>query len=136
VSRFGLLSKGQEEALAQRVIDAFGVKSPGPSAGIETLSGGNQQKALVGRWFSGASRLVLLDEPFRGVDVGARAAIALQLRALAGETGVLLASSDPQEVTQVADRVLVMRDGTLAGELPAGEASSGRIAELMAGGAA
>jgi simple sugar transport system ATP-binding protein len=135
VSRFGLLSKGQEEALTQRVIDAFGVKSPGPSAAIETLSGGNQQKALVGRWFSQPpKKLVLLDEPFRGVDVGARASIALQLRALAVSTGVLLASSDPQEVTQVADRILVMREGTLAGELPAGDASPGRIAELMAGG--
>jgi simple sugar transport system ATP-binding protein len=146
-SRGGLLSRRDESSAAERVIDAFGVRCDGPAAAIETLSGGNQQKVVVGRWLGGAvrgvpggrppglaARLVLLDEPFRGVDVGARAEIARKLRDHAGEVGVIVASSDPQEVTQVADRVLVMRDGTLAGELPAGEATAERIAALMAGG--
>jgi simple sugar transport system ATP-binding protein len=147
-SHGGLLSRRDESSAAERVIDAFGVRCDGPAAAIETLSGGNQQKVVVGRWLGGASRgapggrppglaarLVLLDEPFRGVDVGARAEIARKLRDHAGEVGVIVASSDPQEVTQVADRVLVMRDGTLAGELPAGEATAERIAALMAGSA-
>jgi simple sugar transport system ATP-binding protein len=133
-SRGGLLSRRDESSAAGRVIEAFGVRCDGPAAAIETLSGGNQQKVVVGRWLGGALRLVLLDEPFRGVDVGARAEIARKLRDHAGEVGVIVASSDPQEVTQVADRVLVMRDGTLAGELPAGEATAEHIAALMAGG--
>lgn len=135
VSRAGVVSARGETEATRRVIEAFGVRCEGPSAAIETLSGGNQQKVLVGRWFAGVPRkVVLLDEPFRGVDVGARAEIALRLKSLAGEAGVLLASSDPHEVTLVADRILVLRDGTLAGELPAARASAEGLAELIAGG--
>ena len=79
---------------------------------------------------------MLLDEPFRGVDVGARAEIAGLLRAQVGEAGVIVASSDPQEVMQVADRILVMHSGTLAGELAVAELTAERVAVLMAGGAA
>jgi simple sugar transport system ATP-binding protein len=137
VSRIGMMSARGETEAARRVIEAFGVRCDGPSAAIETLSGGNQQKVLVGRWFAGVPRqLVLLDEPFQGVDVGARAEIAGRLRALAAGAGVLLASSDPREVTLAADRILVLRDGTLAGELPAAEASADRLARLMTGAAA
>jgi simple sugar transport system ATP-binding protein len=136
--RTGLLSRRAENVAAQRVIDALGVRCEGPGAAIETLSGGNQQKVVVGRWVGGSSaaRLVLLDEPFRGIDVGARAEIAQLLRSGAVGAGVLLSSSDPQEVTQVADRVLVLHEGTLAGELPAAEATAERLAALMAGAGA
>jgi simple sugar transport system ATP-binding protein len=140
------MSGRREKAAAQRVIDAFSVRCEGPAAGIETLSGGNQQKVIVGRWIGGsrevpgpsglAARLVLLDEPFRGVDVGARAEIAGLLRAQVGEAGVIVASSDPQELMQVADRILVMHSGTLAGELAVAELTAERVAVLMAGGAA
>ncbi|MEV5408900.1 sugar ABC transporter ATP-binding protein [Thermopolyspora sp. NPDC052614] len=138
--RAGLLSRRSETRAAGRVIDLFGVRGPGPEAPIEALSGGNQQKVVVGRWLEGEPRLLLLDEPFRGVDVGARADIGRVLRERATEMAVIVASSDPQEVLDVADRVLVLHDGGPAGELRAGELRAGdvtaeRLAALMAGGA-
>ncbi|MEV5749084.1 sugar ABC transporter ATP-binding protein [Actinoallomurus sp. NPDC052308] len=134
-SRIGLLSRRSESAAARRVIEAFGVRGPGPEAEIGALSGGNQQKVVVGRWLEGRCRLVLLDEPFRGVDVGARADIARRIRERAGALGVVIASSDPQEVLQVADRVIVLHDGVRTGEVSAADASAERLATLMAGGA-
>ncbi len=132
-SRTGLLSRTAETAAARRVIDRFGVRGPGPEAPIEALSGGNQQKVVVGRWLEGAPRL-LLDEPFRGVDVGARADIGRTLRESGGAMGMIVASSDPQEVLDVADRIVVLHDGDLTGELPAGDVTAERLAALMAGG--
>jgi simple sugar transport system ATP-binding protein len=131
----GLLSRRREQAAAERVMSAFGVRSDGAGAAIETLSGGNQQKVIVGRWLGDgrSARLVLLDEPFRGVDVGARAEIGRLLRSLATDVGVIVASSDPLEVLAVADRVLVLHAGTLAGEVQASEATAERLAALMAG---
>ncbi|GAA2879510.1 sugar ABC transporter ATP-binding protein [Streptosporangium fragile] len=137
-SRAGLLSRRVEHDSAARVIDGFGVRAPGPDAPIETLSGGNQQKVVVGRWLRGEPRLLLLDEPFRGVDVGARAdigrTIAEHVAGRADGMGVIVASSDPQEVLEMADRVLVLHEGTPAGELSADDASAGRLAALMSGG--
>ena len=132
-SRLGLLRRRSEARAAARVIGLFGVRGPGPDAPIEALSGGNQQKVVVGRWLEGEVRLLLLDEPFRGVDVGARADIGRVLRERAGRTAVIVASSDPQEVLDLADRVLVLHDGALAGELRAAEATAERLAALMAG---
>ncbi|GAA3846152.1 sugar ABC transporter ATP-binding protein [Sphaerisporangium flaviroseum] len=132
-SRSGLLSRTAETASARRVIERFGVRGPGPDAGIEALSGGNQQKVVVGRWMEEEFRLMLLDEPFRGVDVGARADISRVLREISATTGVVVASSDPQEVLQVADRVLVLYEGTVTGELRTGEVTAERLAALMAG---
>ncbi|ROO85781.1 monosaccharide ABC transporter ATP-binding protein (CUT2 family) [Actinocorallia herbida] len=134
-ARFGVLSGAAEARAAVRTIAAFGVTPADPAADFATLSGGNQQKALVGRWFDGASRLLLLDEPFRGVDVGARAEIARRVRAGAATVGVLVASADPHEVLQLADRIVVLRDGGVAGELPAAEAAPERLAALLAGAA-
>jgi simple sugar transport system ATP-binding protein len=133
-SRGGLLSRLSETRSALRVIDRFGVRGPGADAPIEALSGGNQQKVVVGRWLEGDFRLLLLDEPFRGVDVGARADIGRTLRERASDLGVIVASSDPQEVLEVADRVLVLHEGTPTGVLPAGDATPERLAALMAGG--
>ena len=135
-SRAGLLRAGSERRAAGRVIELFGVRGPGPDAPIEALSGGNQQKVVVGRWLEGDPRLLLLDEPFRGVDVGARADIARVLRERAADTAVIVASSDPQEVLEVADRILVLHDGHVAGGLRAGEVTAERLAALMAGGEA
>jgi simple sugar transport system ATP-binding protein len=129
-----ILSRTTEIAAARRVIAELEVNAEGPEAEIETLSGGNQQKVLVGRWLDEQVRLLLLDEPFRGVDVGARATIARALR----DRGVtaLVACADPQELRQVADRVLVLHDGELTGELPVQDATPARLAPLMAGVAA
>ena len=105
---------------------------PGIEAELTELSGGNQQKVLVGRWFDGRSRLVLLDEPFRGVDVGARADIAARLRERAGNIGIVIASSDPAEVVQVADRIVVVAGGDVTGELSVAEVTGHELSGLMA----
>jgi ABC-type sugar transport system ATPase subunit len=98
------------------------IKAPHLDAETSTLSGGNQQKIVIGKWLARAPRVLLLDEPTRGVDVGAKAEIyALIDQLVAGGHAVVLASSDLPEVVRLADRVLVLRDGRLAGEL-AGDA--------------
>ena len=95
---------------------ALTLRFAGPDAAVATLSGGNQQKVLVGRWMIGQIPLMLLDEPTRGVDVGAKRQLHDALRTLAEQgTGVLMASSDLEEVLAIADRVLVMAAGRIVG---------------------
>ena len=131
-SRAALLSRRAELRSARRAVDDFGVIGPGIESDLTDLSGGNQQKVIVGRWFDGRVRLVLLDEPFRGVDVGARADIAAQLRERAKDIGVVVASSDPSEIVQVADRVVVVTGGEVAGELSVSEVTTEELSRLMA----
>jgi ribose transport system ATP-binding protein len=98
---------------------------PGLGAEVATLSGGNQQKVVIGKWLERAPRVLLLDEPTRGVDVGAKAEIYRLIEELTAKGhAVLLASSDLPEIVRLADRVIVMRDGTCVGEL-SGDAISG-----------
>jgi ribose transport system ATP-binding protein len=88
---------------------------------VQFLSGGNQQKVVLARWLATEPRVVLMDEPTRGIDVGAKHAIYELMRVLAKEgVAVLMVSSELPEVIGMSDRILVMRDGRLAGELPAG----------------
>ncbi|GAA2207405.1 sugar ABC transporter ATP-binding protein [Nonomuraea monospora] len=132
-STSGLMARRSETAAARHVIDLFGVRAPGPDAPIEALSGGNQQKVVVGRWLAGDPRLLVLDEPFRGVDVAARADIGRVVRERAARSAVVVATSDPQELHGLADRVLVLYEGSAVGELPIGEATPERLAALMSG---
>ncbi|MEV4093261.1 sugar ABC transporter ATP-binding protein [Streptosporangium saharense] len=129
----GVLSRRAERASAEEVVRLLAVRTSGVEAAIETLSGGNQQKVVVGRWLTGSPRLLLLDEPFRGVDVGARADIGRVLRGRADGLAVLVASSDPEEVLELADRILVLHEGGLAGELRTADATAERLTGLMAG---
>ncbi|MFF4624616.1 sugar ABC transporter ATP-binding protein [Nonomuraea jabiensis] len=132
-TRSGLLARRSESAAARHVIDLFGVRGPGQEAPIEALSGGNQQKVVVGRWLAGEPRLLVLDEPFRGVDLAARADIGRVIRERARESAVIVASSDPQELYDLADRVLVLHEGDLMDELPIADATPDRLTALMSG---
>jgi ABC-type sugar transport system ATPase subunit len=97
------------------------------------LSGGNQQKVVVGKWLATEPRVLLCDEPTRGIDVGAKSEIYRLLRALAdGGVGILMASSELPEILGMADRILVMRDGRLVAELDADEASEEAIMRAAA----
>jgi ribose transport system ATP-binding protein len=88
---------------------------------VQFLSGGNQQKVVLGRWLATEPRVVLMDEPTRGIDVGAKHSIYELMRSLAAQgVGVLMVSSELPELIGMSDRILVMRDGRLAGELPGG----------------
>jgi simple sugar transport system ATP-binding protein len=130
-SRAALLSAGAERRSARRTVADFGVVGPGIDAELTDLSGGNQQKVIVGRWFDDRLRLVLLDEPFRGVDVGARADLAAELRERSRHIGVVVASSDPAEIVQVADRVVVVAAGEVTGELSVAEVTTDELSRLI-----
>ncbi|GAA2752618.1 sugar ABC transporter ATP-binding protein [Amnibacterium kyonggiense] len=125
-----LLSRRAEDRATADLIRALGVVCSGPRAAIESLSGGNRQKVVVGRWFAAGSRLLILDEPFRGVDIGARADIARLVRG-AEAAATVVASSDPEEILEVADRVLVMADGGIVGEVDPRTVDAETLADLM-----
>jgi simple sugar transport system ATP-binding protein len=108
----GFLFGGREQREAKQAIARLGIKAAGPLASVWTLSGGNQQKAVIARWEAEPSRLLLLDEPFQGVDVGARQDIIQAIRARR-DRATLIATSDPEEAYEVADRILVMDHHTL-----------------------
>ena len=102
-----------------------------PTAG---LSGGNQQKLVLAKWLAARSRVLILDEPTRGVDVGAKAEIHALIDQLAENgSAVVLISSELPEVLNLSTRILVLRDGQIAGELPRAEATQYAVMRLMAG---
>ena len=109
----------------------FRVAAPGPQTTVRSLSGGNQQKVLFGRWVRACRRVLLLDEPTRGVDVGAKAEIYGIIRRLADEgVAILMISSELPEIVGMSDRALVMRDGTVRGELAGAEITEEAIMAL------
>ncbi len=115
-SKFGLLSQRKTAQGAARQIADLSVSPADPGIETRKLSGGNQQKVLIGKWLLRAPRILILDEPTVGVDVGAKAEVYAILRALkAGGTAVLVVSSDIEEVMTIADRIMVMRAGRVAG---------------------
>ena len=114
--------------MATRLIEEFGIRSPSPATDIHRLSGGNQQKVVLARWLSQSPKVVVLDEPTRGVDVGAKAEIYALVERLR-ETGVsvLLASSELPEILGTCDRVLVLHEGRLVAELDRASATEEAI---------
>ena len=107
------------------------MKTASAEAAISTLSGGNQQKVVLARWLAAGADILLMDEPTRGIDVGARSEIYALLFKLAEEgKTVLVASSDTPEVLGLCDRVIVMREGRIAGELSRAEATQDALLRL------
>ncbi len=101
---------------------------------LRSLSGGNQQKVVVGRWLGQTARLLLLDEPFRGVDLGARADIGTRLRDRRGAHATLVASADVDELLEVADRVVVLHEGAIVHDGPVAGVDREALVHLAAGG--
>jgi L-arabinose transport system ATP-binding protein len=121
----------EERTLAEELIARMRVKTADADTAIGTLSGGNQQKAVIARWLMAGARVLLLDEPTRGIDVGARSEIYEHIYTFAEGGGtVLFASSDMPEVLGVADRIAVMRDGALAGIVSRDEATPDLLLRL------
>jgi simple sugar transport system ATP-binding protein len=109
-----ILSFGAERSEGLRIIEDLGVIATGPDQDVDALSGGNQQKVVVGRWLQGEPQLLLLDEPFRGVDIGARREISRKVRFVAGhDDAVIVLTSDIDEALEVADRIVVLVDGEI-----------------------
>jgi ABC-type sugar transport system ATPase subunit len=132
-ARVGLVDGLAESQLAERRIRALGIRGDA-AAPVVTLSGGNQQKVVLGKWLERRPKVLLLDEPTRGVDVGAREEIYGILEGLARDgVAILFASSDLTEVLRLARRILVLRDGRCVGELDGAAASEAAIVQLATG---
>lgn len=133
LSKFGFLQGTAEVDLARSSSAQLSIKTSSEEAEIATLSGGNQQKVVLAKWLWLKPSILILDEPTRGIDVGAKAEIHALIRNLASEgVSVLLVSSELPEVLALADRVYVMRDGSIAGELQRQQASQEAIMRLAA----
>ncbi|MFF5251157.1 sugar ABC transporter ATP-binding protein [Streptomyces leeuwenhoekii] len=131
-SRGGWIDRGAERGAARAATRELSLRPDDPSVPVRTLSGGNQQKAVLARWLLRGCRVLLLDEPTRGVDVGARAELYAVIRRLADEgLAVLLVSSEVPEVLGLADRVLVLREGRVVHEAPAPELDEHRVLDLV-----
>jgi ribose transport system ATP-binding protein len=129
VSPFFLLSKARETRLARQAITAFDVRPPRVELAVAALSGGNQQKVALAKEVLGEPLLLLLDEPTRGVDVGAKGEIYARIRELAAQgVGVLVASSEMPELIGLCDRIIVLRSGRTVAEFPAGAAEDDILA--------
>ena len=120
----GIVRASRERQAAEQAIARLGIRARGPDDMLEELSGGNQQKVVLARWQAEPCRLLLLDEPFQGVDVGARADIIAAIRSGQQNSATLVATSDAEEALEVGDRILVMRDHTLVGSGDAGRQAS------------
>lgn len=130
----GFVKRREERALAQGFVDRLRVKTPSLEVPVSSLSGGNQQKIALAKWLALECPILIVDEPTRGVDVGAKAEIHKLLDELASQgTAILLISSELPEVMALSRRIVVLRDGRVTGELSRPEFSQAAILRLMAG---
>ena len=137
ISPGGFLRGRRERALAQGFVDRLRVRTADLSTPVRQLSGGNQQKTVLARWLATEPKLLILDEPTHGVDVGAKAEIYALIRGLAAQgIAILLISSELPEVLDLSDRIVVMREGRVAGIVSRGDASEQSIMMLATGTAA
>ena len=131
VIRLGLIALRRERAVARQSIETLSVKAPSVGTPITSLSGGNQQKAIIGRGLLTGPKVLLLDDPTRGVDVGAKAELYRLMDQLCRQgLGILVTSSELPELLTLCDRILVLCEGRMTGELSREEASEQRIMEL------
>ncbi|MFM9106743.1 MAG: sugar ABC transporter ATP-binding protein [Chloroflexota bacterium] len=135
LARNGVVDRKQQSEIVDRFIARLDIKTSGPEQKIRELSGGNQQKVLLARWLCLNPRLLLLDEPTRGIDVGAKAEIQGLIDELADDgLGVLMISSEIEEITEGSDRVVVLRDGRSVAEFGRGQITQDAVMTAMAHG--
>ena len=135
LTRAGFLSDRRQDALVDTFVKRLRIKASSPDQKVRELSGGNQQKVLLARMLCLYPKVLILDEPTRGIDVGAKAEIQALIDELAAQgLGVLLISSELEEVVEGSDRVLVLRDGAVVGTLRGTEISEDRIMQAIAAG--
>ncbi|MEU6041479.1 sugar ABC transporter ATP-binding protein [Actinomadura sp. NPDC047616] len=134
LARAGLVSEARIDRMVAEFMRRLRIKAASPHQRVDELSGGNQQKVLLARWLATNPRVLLLDEPTRGIDVGAKAEVQALIDELARDgLGVLLISADLEELVEGSDRVVVLRDGTVAGELDGDEVTEDRVMAVIAG---
>jgi ABC-type sugar transport system ATPase subunit len=127
--RWGLVAQTSQDYVRQ-----LSIRTPSIHQAVRNLSGGNQQKTVIARWLTMNPKVLILDEPTRGIDVGAKAEIHRLIRQLADRgVGVLMISSELPEVLSVSDRVLVMHEGRITGEFDAAEATQDDLMQAAIG---
>jgi ribose transport system ATP-binding protein len=130
-SRFGFIQAAREEEAARESVARLGIKTPDTRAAAPSLSGGNQQKIVLAKWLLTDPKILLMDEPTKGIDVKGKAEIYRLIEELAARgLGVILVSSELPELLALSDRIIVLREGRLAGALDRSEATEERIIEL------
>lgn len=135
LSRVGVIDRRRQDGLARQYVEELRIRTPNLSQRLRTLSGGNQQKVIIARWLTLNPKVLLLDEPTRGIDVGAKVEIyALMSELAARGVGIVMISSELPEILGVCDRILVMRGGQVVGEFDRAEATQDAIMTLATGG--
>ena len=135
ISKNGILDETRQRQIVERFIAQLDIKCSGPNQRVRELSGGNQQKVLLARWLAMNPRLLILDEPTRGIDVGAKGEIQKLIRSLAVEgLAVLMISSELEELAEGADRIFVLRDGVTVAELDGDLVTEEQLVAAMATG--
>jgi len=135
LTRGGVIDEARQREIVDRFIKRLGIKTSGPEQRIRELSGGNQQKVLLARWLCMDPKLLILDEPTRGIDVGAKAEIQSLIKELADQgLGVLMISSELEEIIEGADRVFVLSDGRTVADLARDQVNEPRVMAAMAHG--
>jgi len=128
----GIMNRRRENEITQRYIDQLAIKTPSQEQKVVNLSGGNQQKVVLGKWLATHPKVLILDEPTRGIDVGAKKEIHELMGKLAATgVGIIMISSEMPEVLGMSDRIIVMHDGRICGELSREEATQERIMEMI-----
>ena len=130
-SNFGFIKKNKEIKNANNLISLLKIKCESPNQDIGDLSGGNQQKVVLARWLTDESQLLILDEPFQGVDISSRQEIGEILRKNTLNKASLIVCSDLDEVTEVADRILVFSKWTLVGDFERNQFNKQSVIDLM-----
>ena len=137
LSRFTFIRHGAERAVGGSYFERLRVRAPAPQAIVAGLSGGNQQKVVLAKWLAARCSILILDEPTRGVDVGAKAEIHALIDELASSgNAIILISSELPEILNLSTRIIVLREGRVAGELPRARATQDALMRMMAGMAA
>ncbi|GIM28819.1 ribose import ATP-binding protein RbsA [Clostridium polyendosporum] len=130
INKLGFINKKQEDTIAEEAIKKFKVKTSSPEKKIIELSGGNQQKAIVARWLATNPKVLILDEPTKGIDIGAKSEFYNLINDVAKEgMGVILISSELPEVIGLSDRIIVMKSGNITGEFARKDATEDKLLE-------
>jgi len=134
LSRMGFVSKQKQDEIVDRFMTRLNIKASSPDQPVGQLSGGNQQKVLLARWLCLAPRVLILDEPTQGIDVGAKAEVQQLIHELAEEgLGVVMINSEPEEIIGGSDRIVVLRDGVVAGTLSGDHLNEQDLMRTIAG---
>jgi ABC-type sugar transport system ATPase subunit len=134
LSRFGVVRLGAERAVAKQLVQSLRVRTPSIEQKVLNLSGGNQQKVVIAKWLALRPKILIMDEPTRGIDIGAKAEVHSFMHQLAADgVAILMISSELPEILNMSDRILVMRQGRIAGEVARHDATQETIMALATG---